>query len=302
MIPGFRPLSNLKSGFPAADEAVRDWFLRAKTKLEGFTRAGAFLCALFVTVLDYLRNIDERMAGIELRANEEQPNSNEAKFRLLMTAGQTFSQQGQPRREFYDQVLRIADEVLSLIILKILYLIALYQLWLPPEPSTPPRKRMPSSPGLSFAVIQGSDGGDVRYDLKEELGKLMDYLIEDFDVLRDYPPAIILSFDEAHSLTVVEADNVDGLWSEFSELRRALRVIHSYPCYSVFLSTTGKVQQFTPDALHDTSTRLQEGLLFLTPPFCELGLDQLAEKAIGGETTLDHVSSLAFLAKLSRPL
>jgi hypothetical protein len=130
----------------------------------------------------------------------------------------------------------------------------------------------------------------------------MDYLIEDFDVLRDYPPAIILSFDEAHSLTVVEADNVDGLWSKFSELRRALRVIHSYPCYSVFLSTTGKVQQFTPDALHDISTRLQEGLLFLTPPFCELGFDQLAEKAISGETTLDHVSSLAFLAKLSRPL
>jgi hypothetical protein len=127
-------------------------------------------------------------------------------------------------------------------------------------------------------------------------------LIKDFDVLRDYPPAIILSFDEAHSLTVVEADNVDGLWSKFSELRRALRVIHSYPCYSVFLSTMGKVQQFTPDALHDISTRLQEGLLFLSQPFCELGFDQLAEKAISGETTLDHVSSLAFLAKLSRPL
>jgi len=118
-------------GFPAADEAVRDWLLQANTKLEGFTRAGAFLCALFVTVLDYLRNIDERMAGIELRANEEQPDSNEAKFRLLMTAGQTFSQQGQPRREFYDQVLRIADE-----------------LWFPPEPSTPPHGEATEYEGL----------------------------------------------------------------------------------------------------------------------------------------------------------
>jgi hypothetical protein len=78
------------------------------------------------------------MAGIKLCANEEQPNSNKAKFRLLMTAGQTFSQQGQPWCEFYNQVLRIANEVLSLIILKSLYLIVLYQLWLPPEPSTPP--------------------------------------------------------------------------------------------------------------------------------------------------------------------
>ena len=44
---------------------------------------------------------------------------------------------------------------------------------------------MPSSPGLSFSLIQGPDGGDIKYDLKEELGKLLDYLIEDFDVLRD---------------------------------------------------------------------------------------------------------------------
>jgi hypothetical protein len=37
-------------------EIVRDWLLRSKTKLEGFSRAGAFLCALFVVVLDCLRN------------------------------------------------------------------------------------------------------------------------------------------------------------------------------------------------------------------------------------------------------
>jgi hypothetical protein len=31
-----------------------------------------------------------------------------------MTAGHTFSQQGEPRRKFYDKVLRVADEVRSL--------------------------------------------------------------------------------------------------------------------------------------------------------------------------------------------
>jgi len=50
------------------------------------------------------------------------------------------------------------------------------------------------------------------------------------------------------------------------------------------------------------STRLQEGLLSLIPPFCELGFDQLAEKAIGGKATLEYVSSLSFMAKLGRPL
>ena len=161
---------------------------------------------------------------------------------------------------------------------------------------------MPSSPGLSFNTIQGTDGEQVTYNLIEELGKLVCFLIEDFEVLHDYPPVIILSFDEAHTLTVPERDTVDGPWSKFSELRRALRIIHLYPCFSVFLSTTGKVQQFTPNALHDMSTRLQEGRLHLIPPFCELGFDQLAEKAISGVTTIEHVSSLGFMAKLGRPL
>jgi hypothetical protein len=161
---------------------------------------------------------------------------------------------------------------------------------------------MPSSPGLSFSPIKRAGSGDIRYDLKEVLGDLMTYLIKDFDVLHDYAPAIILSFDEAHTLTLIEKDDIDGLWSNFCELRRALRVIHSYPCYSVFLSTTGKVQQFTPAAFNDISNRLQEGLLRLISPFCELGFDQLAEKARSGETMLEHVSSLKFMAKLSRPL
>jgi hypothetical protein len=63
--------------------------------LEAFTRAGAFLCALFVAVLDFLQHIDDQIAGIELPPYEDQPNSIAEKFRLLMTVGQTFSQQGQ---------------------------------------------------------------------------------------------------------------------------------------------------------------------------------------------------------------
>ena len=175
----------LKPGFPAADENVRDWFLESKTKLEAFTRAGAFLCALFVAVLDCLRHIDDKIASIEPHPHEDQPDSIAAKFRLLMTVGQTFSQQGQRRREFYDGVLRIANNVcfLDIIVIEAIHQTTLYQLWSPPQPSTPPRKPMPASPGLSFNTVRGADGWEVRYDLKEELGKLMNYLIEGFNVL-----------------------------------------------------------------------------------------------------------------------
>lgn len=85
----------------------------------------------------------------------------------------------------------------------------------------------------------------------------------------------------------------------FSELRRAL---HNHPCYFVFLSTTGKITQFTPAAQYDISSRLHTGKLSLLPPFCELGFDQLAKKAVHGETTLDEVSSLEFMTSFGRPL
>ena len=103
----------LRPGFPPADENVRDWLLRSKSKVDGFMRAGAFLCALFVVLLDYLRHIDDKIADIKLDPNEnsEQPDSIAAKFRRFMSAGQTFSSQGEPRRKFYDEVLLLADEV-----------------------------------------------------------------------------------------------------------------------------------------------------------------------------------------------
>ncbi len=137
---------------------------------------------------------------------------------------------------------------------------------------------------------------DKVYNLKNELKSLMDFLIPGFDFMKNYQPALILSFDEAHALAKVE----DGCWSRFYELRRALRVIHSYPCFSVFLATTGKVNQFMPDP--GDSNRVMKAVLRLITPFCELGYDQLAEKVVSDKTTLDDVASPRFMASLSRPL
>jgi hypothetical protein len=62
----------------------------------------------------------------------------------------------------------------------------------------------PSSPGLSFSTVKDAKGNAVKHDLKEAMGKLMEYLIKNFDVLKDYLPALILSFDEAHLLAKTE--------------------------------------------------------------------------------------------------
>jgi hypothetical protein len=83
--------------------------------VEGFRYAGAFLCTLFIILLDYLQNLNLRMVSIRLQAHE-MPDLNEGKFWLLMTIGQTFFEQGESRHKFYDEVLHIAEQVCSFIL------------------------------------------------------------------------------------------------------------------------------------------------------------------------------------------
>lgn len=94
-------------------------------------------------------------------------------------------------------------------------------------------------------------------------------------------PLIILAFDEAHTLTQVDSQNEDegviGAQSPFSHLRRALRSIRGESFFSLFLSTTGKITQFTSARAIDPSTRVQTGELSLIPPFTALGWDHLGK-------------------------
>jgi hypothetical protein len=130
----------------------------------------------------------------------------------------------------------------------------------------------------------------------------MKFLIPDFDIVNDNKPVLVLSFDEAHPLAEIQYNPDMGRWSRFSELRRALRIIDLYPCFSLFLSTTGKVNQFMPQPKDNNSNRIEKGLVKVIPPFCELGFDQLAEKVFLGETTIDEIASPKFMATLSQPL
>ena len=79
--------------------------------MEAFTRAGAFLCALFVTLLRYLEEMDAKVADISRLPDNKLPKSLGGKFRLLMTEGQTFYSQGQLRTQFYEEVLGLAHKV-----------------------------------------------------------------------------------------------------------------------------------------------------------------------------------------------
>jgi hypothetical protein len=93
-------------------------------------------------------------------------------------------------------------------------------------------------------------------------------------------PLIIFAFDEAHTLTQVASEDEDegviGAQSPFSHLRRTLRSIRGENFFSLFLSTTGKITQFTSARAIDPSNRVQTGELSPIPPFTALGWDHLS--------------------------
>jgi hypothetical protein len=115
-------------------------------------------------------------------------------------------------------------------------------------------------------------------------------------------PVIFLEFDEAHPL-VAKCVN-EKKHSHFSELRRALRMLHKTPVFSLFLSTTGQISQFNPRRAVDPSARVIEGNLQLIPPYSNLGFDQAMKghEVADGKVDIDEVTSLEFMSQLGRPL
>ena len=115
-------------------------------------------------------------------------------------------------------------------------------------------------------------------------------------------PLVILAFDEAHTLTDREGDREDA-WSNFSELRHVLRALHRFPLFSFFLSTTGKISQFTSAKDEDVSRRVILGQLALIQPFTDLGFDTFAEPlSLEVDWYLENVTTDWHIAHLGRPL
>lgn len=112
-------------------------------------------------------------------------------------------------------------------------------------------------------------------------------------------PLVVFAFDEAHTLT----DNPpDKEWSLFLELRRILRQIHNLPIFSLFLSTAGRFNLFSPAIRSDPSNRVRDPSSRPLDPIPEISFDDIAYPALENSVTLDRVVQMDWMSHLGRPL
>jgi hypothetical protein len=90
----------------------------------------------------------------------------------------------------------------------------------------------------------------------------------------------------------------------FVVLCRMLSTLSSYPLYTFFLSTTGRITRFSPPRQSDPSSRINFGTLRMPHPYIRLGFDQLMQshKIFERWKTLEDVTSLECAAHMGRPL
>ena len=90
-------------GYPPADHEVRNFLTGEGTEAESYRRAYCFIDALFQHTDHMLEKEFDSHWGIEEMARE---------FRILMTRGQTMRERSEFRKQFYQQVVRIAERKL----------------------------------------------------------------------------------------------------------------------------------------------------------------------------------------------
>ncbi|KAH9016325.1 hypothetical protein EDB84DRAFT_1276909 [Lactarius hengduanensis] len=259
-------------GFPPADDVVRDFLTHVDKKNKNMhvlslSRANNFFHALFLTTA-------EVVADFHIRSRAERIQH----FRAIMSEGQSMSSSGPKRSRFYKDVITKATKVRRTVLESLHFL-------------------------LKCQLLKGLAGADPsNADLKAALEELRKR-INDGDSVKtdDGLPDIFVAFDEAHLLTI-PFDESDR--SNFVELRRALQTFSTAPLFTFFLSTTGKVSQFTPPRGYDNSNRMNDGRLKIPHPFIYLGFDQLmiSRKILDTYKTLLDVTSLDCIAHMGRPL
>jgi len=98
---------------------------------------------------------------------------------------------------------------------------------------------------------------------------------------------VLLSFDEAHTITLARTAG-DTSWSNFFELHHALRDLHHFPIFSLFVSTAADAFLSMPKSR-------------MTKPFTLVGFDALSRVvSLNGDWSLEDVSSDAHIAHLGR--
>jgi hypothetical protein len=149
-----------------------------------------------------------------------------------------------------------------------------------------------------------SKGGDEI----ENAGKLLAQFVDpgkflDRDKEQPRRPLVIFAFDEAHVLTDnPPIPNRATKWNLFSELRRILRETDAYAFFSLFLSTAGRFNLFSPETSSDPSMRIQNSSLSTLDPITEISFDDLSYNAPEGEIMLEQVVGMDWMCHLGRPL
>jgi hypothetical protein len=171
------------------------------------------------------------------------------------------------------------------------------------DTSTPPSSRTPQHRDESFPPIKAFINLErtIRYEPESPTPTGMVLRPKLRTVLED-EPLVILEFDEAHTM-ITRPTDPKAEWSNFSQLRRALRALKSVSLFSLFLSTTGKMNQFVPSATQDRSTRIMMRELYLFQPFTDLGFDQFAKKIVlDGGLTIHQITHDDYVARFGRPM
>jgi hypothetical protein len=215
-------------------------------------------------------------------------------FRDLMTEGQSYQGPNTFRKCFYKEVTELADEVSF-------------------------REFPHFGEDDSFPkFMKGSQQietpeGPYPYFLKDgdviaKAGKLLAKFIDPDSLLdRDEGsprrPLVIFAFDEAHILTDNSPTKNRATRSNlFSELRRILRQTSDHAIFSLFLSTAGRFNLFSPEISSDPSRRIQDSTLSTPDPITEISFDDLAYDAPEYEIMLARVVEIDWICHLGRPL
>jgi hypothetical protein len=113
-------------------------------------------------------------------------------------------------------------------------------------------------------------------------------------------PLIVLAFDEADSLTDSPPEQEN--WNLFTELRRVLRQIQHFPIFSLFISTAGRFEKFSPVIHSDPSARAREPDNRPLDPISEISFDDFAYPALKDTIKMDSVVEIDWISHLGRPL
>ncbi|RXW14770.1 hypothetical protein EST38_g11087, partial [Candolleomyces aberdarensis] len=304
------------TGYPPPDGDLERFLCQTsgRSQQDRYRLFCAFLQALFRTTVCALNNDLDLDSSGDRFMDSDPPEEIARKFRNHMSFGMSANGHGVYRIGFYEKVVQLTKEILG-------------SDFKPPSPNlsaptpTPTKTSTPSS-NPNDPIPTGTETGTSSETPKQTktasatqtqteaqcaLQELVDRLMKAVSKTpkhRHPNPIVTIAFDEAQTLTGAVVRTNEPVWSNFTELRRALRHHISNPSLlALFLSTTGKIDEFASSGPRDYSARFYLGNFSAYRPFVLLGFDQLAKRLkFDGTEDFSLVTTIEFIASYGRPL